>query len=877
MEPKVETFTFLFTDIQGSVRMWQRDEGAMPSVLVRHNDLLTQAVEAAGGEVFKLIGDAVCAVFRDPLAAVAAAVAAQRAVRAESWPEHMPVAVRMAIHTGAALARDGDYFGPTLNRVARILGTVHGGQTVVSQSSAELLEDRLAADVRLEPLGEHRLRDLMRPVGLHEVRYPELPDAFPPLKSLSPKLTNLPEQLTSFVGRSATLAQVQRMVREFRTTTLLGSGGVGKTRLSIAVGAELLEEFPDGVWFADLAPVAGGEQALRVIARLFGEKESTDRTLEEAIAEGLGDRNLLLILDNCEHVLDPIASALGGWLGACRNLRALATSREPLGVSGEAAFRVPSLQMPTAESQGADLFEFESVRLFVDRAELARPGFTLTPQNAPAVAAICRRLDGIPLALELAASRLRNMSVEDIARRLDDRFRLLVGGNRTALPRQQTLRAAIEWSTASLSDAEATLFRRLGVFQGGWTLELAEAACAGDGLDELDVLDHLTALVDRSLVVFDDISRYRYLETIRELAVEKLLEQPEERRTIRHRHARAMSELCRTALPDALTPKQAEWYLRFDEEWPNLQAAIQAVEEGLAEPNDAFTILGAIGRWLMLRGLAASMFPTMERLLQLPSTPTPDLARALVSAGMAGFAMGDVENCLRWLQKAHEAHLALEDPKRAAIVACNIGTAFYMTGRYDEAYERAIVALRELEKSAVADGIAMAAGILGSIQMRRGYLDEAEAYAAQALDTWTQLGNSDAIGVQSNNLGHVALAKGNVEKAAQHYLDSVSVRQELKDRQGSVWCLEGGARLAAKVGRMHEAARFLGVAEAQRARNGYRRHAPDQADCTVLVGQLEAALGNDWRPKDEETLEAALEALRQLLVEVASVGASASR
>ena len=473
------TVTLLFTDIEGSIRLWEADPEAMAEASGRHNRIVREQIEVAGGHVFKTVGEAFRAVFADPSAALASAVAVQRAAGAEPWPPGLPVRVRMALHSGACVERDGDYFGPVVNRVARLLAVGHGGQVLVSGATYELLADRLPGGIGFRDLGEHRLKDLGRAERVFQVTGPGLAEGFGPLRSLDdPALRhNLPSQATSFVGRAAELAELRSLVSGgSRLVTIAGPGGIGKSRLALQVAAEALDGAGDGVWLVELAPVAEPELVARTVAAVLQVREEPGRPMLDTLVEAVGDRYLLVVLDNAEHVLGAAAKLADALMRSCPRACLLVTSREPLGVSGEHVFRVPSLAVPPADlAAPGRLAAFESVQLFAERAAMYRQGFALDDANAAAVAAVCVRLDGIPLALELAAARLGSLSVSEISSRLDQRFRLLTGGSRTALPRHQTLRALIDWSYDLLNPEEQMVLDRLSVFAGGWTLEAAEA------------------------------------------------------------------------------------------------------------------------------------------------------------------------------------------------------------------------------------------------------------------------------------------------------------------------------------------------------------------------------------------------------------------
>lgn len=478
------TVTFLFTDIEGSTTHWDRYEDAMRPALRRHDAILREALATHNGFNFKNIGDAFCAVFATAPDALQAALQAQRILTAEPWQGVGPngIRVRMALHTGAAEMRDNDYFGPPLNRVARLLSIGHGGQVLLSQPVFELVRDHLPVGAELRDMELHRLKDLGRPEHVYQLLTSDLPSDFPALKSLEYWPNNLPQQTTSFIGREKEVGEIKSLLGKTRLLTLTGAGGAGKTRLGLQVAADLLESEENGVFLAEFAPLSDPTLVGQTVAQALDVREEANRPITQTLTDFLKPKKLLLLFDNCEHVLNDAARLADALLRACPGVRILASSREGLNILGEMTYRVPSLSLPDPKKPQTveSLTQYEAVRLFIERAQAAQPSFAVTNQNAPAVAQLCHRLDGIPFAIELAAARVRALSVEQISARLDDRFRLLTGGSRTALPRQQTLRAMIDWSYDLLSDDEKTLLRRLSVFAGGWTLEAAEAVCADE-------------------------------------------------------------------------------------------------------------------------------------------------------------------------------------------------------------------------------------------------------------------------------------------------------------------------------------------------------------------------------------------------------------
>ena len=497
------TLTFLFTDIGGSTKLWEDNAPAMQAALVRHDELLRSVIEEHGGYVFKTVGDAFCATFPIAPDALEAALEVQRRLLSSEWEETGPLKVRMALHVGAAEERDGDYFGPPVNRVARLLSAAHGSQVLLSLPAQELVRDQLPTQTTLRDLGEHRLKDLFRPERVFQLSAPGLPSEFPPLRTLDAYRNNLPLQPTPLVGREKEASEVCDLVRgdETRLLTLTGPGGTGKTRLALQAAADLLEDFPDGTFFAPLATLTEAELFLPAVAETLGVRETGDQQLVESLKDYLSKRKLLLLLDNFEQILGA-APAVKELLAAAPGLKVLATSRAPLGLYGEHEFPVPPLTLPDLKRPPPleRMTQFEAVGLFVERAQAVKPGFTITNESAPAVAEICVRLDGLPLAIELAAARIKMLPPKAMLQRLTSRLKLLTGGARDLPERQRTLRATIEWSYALLDEGEQLLFARLAVFSGGRTLEAIEAICDAEGDLPVEAFEGISSLVDSERV-----------------------------------------------------------------------------------------------------------------------------------------------------------------------------------------------------------------------------------------------------------------------------------------------------------------------------------------------------------------------------------------
>jgi predicted ATPase/class 3 adenylate cyclase len=670
------TVTFLFTDLEGSTRLWEEHPDEMRDALARHDGVLRQAVAAEGGRVVKGTGDGLHAVFGTAEAAVSAAVAGQLALSSEGWGATGPLRARMGLHTGSAERRGGDYFGPVLNRAARLMAVAHPGQVLCSQATADLVRDSLAPSLALRDLGEHRLRDLSRPERVFQIQAPGLQAEFGPLASLDAFPSNLPVALTSFVGRWREFGEVCEALDAARVVTLTGVGGVGKTRLALQVAAELLPRFRDGVWLVELAAAVEAGALVEVIATTLDVPERPSQSRSASLADFLRAKRLLLVLDNCEHLLDAVAGYVEEVVSASPNVVVLATSREGLGVSGERIFVVRSLDVP-AEDTEPGTQSAEAVRLFVERAADAKAGFVLSDANAPDVARLVRRLDGIPLAIELAAARVRSLTPGELADRLDERFRLLAGGRRTAVERHQTLQRAIDWSYDLLSPTEQRALDRLAVFIGDFSLVAAESVIADEAIDALEVMDLLGRLVDKSLVLAEDtdgVTRYRLLETIRQYAQARL-EASGDAEAFRHKHACHFATVAAEAGRGMRTRDEAAWTDRAERELDNIRAAfVWSVDND--QPDLALGIVTALALNGTRIGYAIGSWG--YHALGMPSASTDRLyPQVLAWAGWDQAIAGDVEGAGATCQEALDAAAALDvdAAARCRVLACAAGVA----------------------------------------------------------------------------------------------------------------------------------------------------------------------------------------------------------
>jgi len=826
--------------------------------------------------------------------------------------------VRCGLHAGVVERRDNDYFGSPVNRAARIMSAAHGGQVLLSQAVVDYVREILPAAVSLRDLGKVRLKDLSTPEHVYQVVHPNLRQDFPALRSLEATPNNLPQQATSFIGREKELAELKRLLARTRLLTLTGSGGCGKTRLSLQLTADSLEQFADGVWLVELAPLSDPGLVPQTVATVLGLKEESGKPISQMLTEHLKDKRLLLLLDNCEHLLDGCANLVDALMRQCPHLTILASSREALGIGGEQTYRVPSLSLPDPKQAHtpASVAPFEAVQLFTDRALLARPDFEVTHQNASTLASICHRLDGIPLAIELAAARVRSLSIAEIDSKLDQRFRLLTGGSRTALPRQQTLRSLIDWSYDLLHDPEKLLLQRLSVFAGGWTLAAAEQVCAGEGVEDSEVLDLLTSLSDKSLVVVeqnDGLSRYRLLETVRQYARERLL-QSGGGEALRERHRDYYLTLAETAEPKLLGAEQTQWLQRLGEEHDNLRSALEwsLVEEGSGA---GLRLCGALQRFWATRGHLSEGRAWCVRVLGKAGAEerTQERAKALNAAGALAWYQGDYPAARTLNEESLAIQRQLGDRKGAAAslnylggVACdqgdysaaralceeslairrelgdrwgmagslnNLGNIARHQGDYPATralHEESLAISREL---ADRSGIAHSLNNLGNLADEQGDFASARALHEECLAIMRELGDRRGMSASLDNLGNLASDQGNFVSAGALYQESLAIGRELDDRRGIAFSLGGLAGVAAALGSSLRAARIWGAEARLRAEIGSPLPPNDRADYEQSVAAARAALGDDavfdhaWQEGRALTLERAIELALEETVE----------
>lgn len=862
--------TYLFSDIEGSTRLWEQQPELMRPALARHDTLARDVVVRHRGDVVKMTGDGVHAAFADALDAVAAVLELQQAMVAppllspdiapDTAPA-LPLHVRFGLHAGSDERRDNDYFGPAVNRAARIMSVAHGGQVLVSQAVADLVRDRLPAEIALRDLGNVRLRDLASAERIYQVVHPSLRADFPALRSLEATPNNLAQQLNSFIGRERETAEVRELLGANRLVTLLGMGGIGKSRLSVQLGADALDDYPDGVWLVELAPLSDPLLVPQAVASVLGVKEEAGRPVLEALVRFVRDRQLLIILDNCEHIVHACADLAKQLLQAGARLKVLASSRDYLQVAGERTYHVPTLSSPQPAHHGsvATLAEHESVRLFVDRVAAARPGFVLSERNAAAVADICHRLDGIPLALELAAARARSVSVENIAARLGDRFRLLVTNDRTVLPRQRTLRALIDWSYDLLDTRERLLFQRLSVFAGGWTLEAAESVCAGGELDAADVLDLQTQLVEKSLVAMDlDGARYRMLDTVRHYAREKLEEAGDAAAT-QARHLDYFVAAVEQARPHLVGPEQGPWLDRLDRERENVLVAHEWVEAIADKRALKSRLIRALRMYFFSRGLLSLGLRLYLNLLADDElqTPSGERCRVLFGAGQIYFFIGQYADARRCLDESLAIAQSLGDESALSAVLIPLGMACLGERDFNAArahLEHALARCRESDDKRELFGTLTAMSMLHRATAR---LDLAEPACDEALALARESGDYEGIGRCLLNLAMISIGLGRVARAPALLLEAMEIAARIGSRTFAQYVLDTCAGLCSASQQPARAVTLFAIAEAQRAALGLRRDPADESFVLPLIDAARAALTEDERAVAEQAARAA--------------------
>jgi predicted ATPase/class 3 adenylate cyclase len=907
------TITLLFTDIEGSTNLLHQLGDQYANVLAQQRDLLREAFEKWNGRVVDTQGDAFFVAFSSAMDAVNAAVASQRALSSHQWPEQTTVRVRMALHTGELKLTATGFVGIDVHRAARLCAAAYGGQTIISQTTRDLVESELPEDVSLRDLGEHRLKDLQR-LRIYQLVIPGLPADFPPLQTLDAHPNNLPLQLTSFIGREREIREVKQMLLSTRLLTLTGPGGSGKTRLALQVAAESIEQFRDGVFFVALAPITEPGLVASTIAQALGVAESGGRSVLDSLKDYLRAKHLLLFLDNFEQVISATPH-LVEMLAACSHLTILVTSREGLRVRGEQEYPVSPLALPdlTELPPVESLRQFAAVELFIQRAQAIKPDFDLTNETAPDVAAICYRLDGVPLAIELAAARIKLLPPRAMLKRLEHQLEFLTGGARDLPARQQTLRNAIAWSYDLLDENGQRFFRRLSVFVGGCTLDAAEAVAKDKGEGERgaeqgqdSVLDQLSSLLDKSLLRevegANGEPRFVMLEMLREFGGEQLAGSGEQE-TIRRRHAGFFLALAEASLESM---EQVQGMNRLEQEHDNLRAALEWSKRAEGAGELCLRLAGTLGLFWEVRGyfsegrerlsavlameLAQGRTAARAKLLaraaelafrQSDYSATQALAgeslaicreigdkrgvaSALIKLGNAATESGDYATAPGYLEDALTIWRELGDKHGTARALINLGWVALRLGDNPLANTRLEEALALSRELGDTRGIGFALSGLGEAAARQGAYARATQLVEESLELRRQIGNKWGVGVSLGTLGWIALRKGDWNRAGARLGESLAVRREIGDQSGSAWCLERLAELAMARGQAEKAVRVFGAATAQRESIGSVMDPVDQPESERQLAALRAQLGEErfaaaWAEGRALTMDQAIE------------------
>jgi predicted ATPase/class 3 adenylate cyclase len=890
--------TFLFTDLENSTPLWEEYPDDMQQVSARHDALMREVIEQHGGQVVKTTGDGFHAVFESPSDGIAAALTGQQSIAAESWPSTIgPPKVRMGLHTGESQEREGDYYGLEVNLAARIMSLGYGGQILLSETTTTLVKKTLPPDCTVTDLGEHRLKGIASAERIFQLCHPDLIANFPPLKSLAAFKHNLPRQPSSFIGRTKELAEIKRLLKDTSLLTLLGPGGTGKTRLMLQAAEELIEDYSDGVWLVELAPLTDPDLIPERVAAALHVQEQPGHRMLDTLVEYLRRKELLLLLDNVEHLVRKSAEFAEHLLENCPKLKILVTGREALFIAGETTLQIPSLSLPgiRGEVDPEEIHSSEGVQLFLERAYAVRPDFSLNPENATPIAEIVVRLDGIPLALELAAARLRMMTVEQIASRLNDRFRLLTGGRRTALPRQQTLQALIDWSWNLLDEQEHILLRRLSVFSGGWTLEAAQSVTGFDPLDELEVFDLLEQLINKSLVTVqhppEGEARYGMLESIHQYAQNKLFEAGEGE-ILRNRHMDHFVALVDSFDQNGLGPEYSTWMKRFALEGDNLRAVFEWIAEDRPGLTLRFTgkLLQYDSIWINYREARSWLELAIEQARNLldennTAIQMTDFIRALRSQGWLLVTHGDMidghsilDESIQLARKFDEYHLlaiALGMKAQAMVssvtwevidqleevialsrrngygielifVLFSAGQAYLIKGDSEKGQRYITEVIDLVEKL---DGLFMKSWVYYAqavmAQMTQE-IAESEKYYSLAADTNEKLGDQRMAATCRSELAHLYRHEGRNDEAAAIYRQTILTWQEQGHHAAVAHQLECFAYLAITWDEFKNAAQLLGAAQIARERlNSLSTDEKEIAEREDAMRRLGVELGVD--------------------------------
>jgi predicted ATPase/class 3 adenylate cyclase len=817
------TITFLFSDIEGSTQLTQRFGQEWPPLLEAHRQIVREAIEQGGGSEVGTEGDSFFAAFPTAGGAVEASVNAQRLLAAHAWPEAGAVRIRIGLHTGEGVLSGGDYVGLDVHRAARIAAAGHGGQVLLSDTTRALVESALPEGVTLRDLGERRLKDLSRPERIHQLVIERLPADFPSLKTLDATPNNLPIQLSSFLGRERELEEVAGLLEKTRLLTLTGPGGTGKTRLSLQVGARLADRFPDGIYFVPLSLLHDPDLVPGTIAQELGLPDRGGLSPMAALIDYLRQRSMLLILDNFEQVGDA-APRVSELLAAAPNLSVLVTSRSALRLYGEREYPVPPLATPDPRRHESpeSLSQYEAVALFIERAMGVKPSFMVTNENAPAVAEITSRLDGLPLAIELAAARINVLTPQAMLARLGDRLSILSGGGRDRPERQQTLRGAIDWSYDLLTHDERALFRRISVFAGGARLHAIESVCPGEEL-KIDLLDGLSSLVEKSLMRqvsdSDGEPRFLMLGTIREYALERLAESGRADE-LRRRHAEHFVSLVAEAGPELLGAHKREWLDWLEADHDNIRAAIDWSTEN-KETAIALSLVAGMWRFWQMRGYLVEGNQRATHALAMPDVTDHPLewANALEAAGGLLWWTGNFPACIDAYRACLELRKQIGDPIPLAEAYYNLSfpvgfdAVESRSSSGDEAYALIQEAMRLYTEAGNQMGIAKADWAFLTIGWRDRNFEVARQHGEKALPLFRQLGDQFMLAWSLYDLGLIDLVQERFVSARERLAEALRIFADAADVSGYTLVLDAFAALSMVMGEQERAARISGAVE----------------------------------------------------------------
>lgn len=815
--------TFLFTDIEGSTKLSQNFPEQLAASLEKHNSILTEAIESNCGHIFQIIGDSFAAAFFNAADAINAACIAQKNLSNEKWNEAKIIS-RMGIHSGYAEWSGSRYMGyATVARAHRVMSAAYGEQILISNDAYELVGEKIN-QISFRDLGERRLKDVIKPIRLFQIIAAGLREEFPPLKTLDARPNNLPVHLTNFIGRENEMKSMRDLLKQTHVLTLTGTGGSGKTRLALQIAADTIDDFENGVWLIELASLSDTSLLPQTITKALGIQEEPTKTVEDTLIDFLKKKEMLIVFDNCEHLIEAAAHLTEKMVSNVPKLKIVATSREALRCSGEKIHSVLTLETPDPKKEyiADDLFQYESIRLFVERASSVNEAFRLTDENARTLSKICFQLDGIPLAIELAAARTKAISIEQIYERLHDRFTLLTGGKRTSLPRQKTLRAAIDWSYDLLSENEKILWSRLSVFSGGCTLDAAEVICSYDKLSKNEIVDLLTDLTEKSIIIFDTInSRYQLLETIRQYGHEKLTER-NEIELISEKHLSYFSELAQAEDAKFKGHKIVESLKVLDKESTNISKALDWSAENSLSLEKAKLALAMQYYWT-IRGLISEGLSRLESVLQNMTKAQAEFYFKLVFAagilyrvkceykkatesfeeslnyfrngekclvisdllnnlGLISSDQGDYSKALELHEEALLVAREIDDKRGIANSLNNIGNIHHYRHNYKKAlefHEESLTLRRETgDKKVIASSLLN----LGSITREQGNYQKALALYEESLTTFREIGDKKGIAMSLNNLGIISMAQGDFLKATTLLESGLAISREIEDK-----------------------------------------------------------------------------------------------